>query len=105
MHNDELPTVYLQIHLLPFSRWPARVRRHRGVTLVWIQPDTLKVQFAYWVKEHLTEQEQVAIRLAGGECADLRIPVRDSSLDGELTMASIPVALRLPSERLALRTA
>jgi hypothetical protein len=75
------------------------------VTLVWIQPGTLKAQFVFWARDNLTAAERIALRLASGHTDDLSTPVPDSALEGEITAASIVDALRLPSERLSLRSA
>jgi hypothetical protein len=107
MFNSELPTVWLKIDQIDrlerywYCKATPASRRHH----VWIRPGTLKAEFVFWAQENLTDPERVAIRLAWGECGDLRIPVRDSVLDGELTADSIPVDLRLPSERLVAQSA
>jgi hypothetical protein len=72
---------------------------------VWIQPGTLKVEFVFWARDNLTEAERIAIRLASGHTDDLNAPVPDNALEGEVTKATIAPPLRLPSERLALRSA
>lgn len=102
---DELPTVYFQIHELPLSCWPARARRHRGVTLVWIQPGALKAEAVFWARDNLNELERVAVRRAFGQGDDLRFPVEDRICDGEMTDGSIPQALRVPGARVAQRSA
>jgi hypothetical protein len=75
------------------------------VTLVWFNPGTLKAQAVFLARERLTEAERIAVRRGYGEAEDLAVPISDSILEGEMTSDSIPMALRVPAERFALRSA
>ena len=90
---------------LPPDCLPAQVVRHRGVTLVWADPETLRVELAFWSQENLTDAERVAFREAFCHTPDLRVPLEDCRLDGTMATQAIPPSclpvLPIPMQRSA----
>lgn len=96
---DLLPTIFVAVESLPPLVQPAHLTRDDGITLVWVDPSTLRAEFVFWCREHLSDGERVVVRLAFGGSADLSEPPPDAYLEGTIGEgAPIPAELCVPSE-------
>lgn len=93
---DPTPALYLLVEYLPPLVRPAHLVRHHGVTLVYVHPEALRVEVAFWVREHLDAAERLLLREAYGLSPDLAAPPVDEMLEGDVSSAPIPMLLRLP---------
>lgn len=103
----ELPRVYVYIGVLPASCLPGLVIRHLGVTLLWVASAIPYVEVAAWVRDQLTEEERMVLRLAYDLVPDPTLPPDDAMLNGRTSARTpVPDCLRLPStsEHPILRT-
>lgn len=65
--QDAAPSrCYVQMRLLPETCRPAYVVRHRGVTLIAIDPRSTRGEFADWAPGHLLRWERDVCRRAYG---------------------------------------
>lgn len=94
MHRPTPARCYVQIRFLPDACRPAYVIRHRGKTLVAVDPRSSRREVSEWGPEHLTFPERDILRRAYDQPpADL--PMGDWISDLPIP-ASVPTPLRLP---------
>lgn len=91
------PAVYVLVDDLPPLCRPAQVIREGGKTLLWVDPSALCVEVAFYTREHLTDRERIALRIAFNHSSlDLHTPPDDTLLEGTVRAARVPESLRLP---------
>lgn len=94
-------TYRLVIHQLPDSYRPAQVRRRQGVTLVAIDPRSMRREIAAWVVDNLTVEEMNLGREAYGQ-PPVGAPLEDEWMGYSAFPSEIPDSVRLAAPATAL---
>jgi hypothetical protein len=89
-----VPTVRLQFRHLPESCQPGWVVRHRGVTLVAIDPRTTNRTATEWIVTALTTDELNVVRTANG-APPVGEPCPDRWMEDCPVDTWVPMSLRL----------
>lgn len=98
MPTTLLRPVYVHVAPLPPLCAPAQVIRSNGMTLIWADPDALRVDLAFWSMDHLTVPERLILRAAFRQAPDVGVPPDDALVAGTIGTVDIPAMLRLPDD-------
>lgn len=100
MHTTAAPVSLLAIYIvyrdLPENCRPCHIVRHEGLTLVMVDPGSLRLDVHAYCIDRLTLAEHNALRRALNQPAVGAGPMSDAVMEGR-AYATIPPSLQLPT--------